>query len=203
MTVGADVATVILGSESRYRRELIERLGLTVTCMASPFDEEGAKAGLSGLPIPERARALAIGKAEALGEAYPDAVIIGSDQLGEVDGEALGKPHTRERALAQLRRLAGREHRLHTAVAVHHRASGRTETAVDTTALVMRALTDEAIADYVARDAPLDCAGSYRVESLGIALFERVRGDDFTAVIGLPLTRLVELLERFGVRVLG
>ena len=125
------------------------------------------------------------------------------DQLGEVDGEALGKPHTAERARAQLRRLAGREHRLHTAVAVHHRASGRTETAVDTTALVMRALTDEAIADYVARDAPLDCAGSYRVESLGIALFERVRGDDFTAVIGLPLTRVVALLEGFGVRVLG
>ena len=75
--------------------------------------------------------------------------------------------------------------------------------AVAASLLVMRALTDEAIADYVARDAPLDCAGSYRVESLGIALFERVRGDDFTAVIGLPLTRVVALLERFGVRVLG
>ena len=195
--------TVILASTSRYRRELIERLGLTVLCMASPFDEEAAKEGLMALPIPERAHALAVGKAEALGEEYPDAVIIGADQMGEVDGEALGKPHTAENARAQLRRLGGREHRLHTAVAVHHRASGRTETVVDTHALVMRALTDEAIADYVARDAPLDCAGSYRVESLGIALFERVRGDDFTAVIGLPLTQVVGLLERFGVRVLG
>lgn len=194
---------VILGSTSRYRRELIERLGLTVTCMPSPFDEEAAKEGLAHLPIAERARALAIGKAEALGEQYPDAVILGSDQMGELDGEALGKPHTAERARAQLRRLSGREHRLHTAVAAHHRASGRTETVVDTHALTMRALTDEAIADYVARDAPLDCAGSYRVESLGIALFERVRGDDFTAVIGLPLTRVVALLEGFGVRVLG
>ncbi len=194
---------VILASTSRYRRELIERLGLTVTCMASPFDEEAAKEGLQALPIAERARALAIGKAEALGEQHPDAVIIGADQMGEVDGEALGKPHTADKARAQLRRLAGREHRLHTAVALHHRASGRTATVVDTHALVMRALTDAAIADYVARDAPLDCAGSYRVESLGIALFERVRGDDFTAVIGLPLTQVVGLLEGFGVRVLG
>lgn len=194
---------VILGSESRYRRELIGRLGLTVTCMASPYDEEAAKESLGALPIAERARALAIGKAQALGGMYPDAVIIGSDQMGEVDGEALGKPHTAERACAQLRRLAGREHRLHTAVAVHHRESGRTETLVDTHVLTMRALTDEEIADYVARDAPLDCAGSYRVESLGIALFERVRGDDFTAVIGLPLTKVVWLLAGFGVRVLA
>lgn len=194
---------VILASTSRYRRELVERLGITVTCMASPFDEEAAKESLAGLALAERARALAIGKAEALGDAYPDAVIIGADQMGELDGEALGKPHTAERAREQLRRLGGREHRLHTAVAMHHRASGRTETAVDTHALVMRALTDGEIADYVARDAPLDCAGSYRVESLGIALFERVRGDDFTAVIGLPLTRVVALLEGFGVRVLG
>lgn len=197
------MSEVILASTSRYRRELIGRLGITVTCMASPFDEEAAKEGLSALPIAERARALAIGKAEALGAQHPDAVIIGSDQMGELDGEALGKPHTAENARAQLRRMAGREHRLHTAVALHHRASGRTEALVDTHSLVMRALTDEAIADYVARDAPLDCAGSYRVESLGIALFERVRGDDFTAVIGLPLTKVVGLLEGFGVRVLG
>ncbi len=197
------MSEVILASTSRYRRELIGRLGITVTCMASPFDEEAAKEGLSALPIAERARALAIGKAEALGAQHPDAVIIGSDQMGELDGEALGKPQTAENARAQLRRMAGREHRLHTAVALHHRASGRTEALVDTHSLVMRALTDEAIADYVARDAPLDCAGSYRVESLGIALFERVRGDDFTAVIGLPLTKVVGLLEGFGVRVLG
>lgn len=197
------MTTVVLGSTSRYRRELIERLGLGVVCVASPFDEEAAKEGLGALPIPERARALAIGKAEALGEQYPDAIILGSDQMGEVDGEPLGKPHTAEKARAQLRRLAGREHRLHTAVAAHHRASGRTETLVDTHALTMRALTDAEIADYVARDAPLDCAGSYRVESLGIALFERVRGDDFTSVIGLPLTKVVALLAGFGVRVLG
>ncbi len=195
--------TVILASTSRYRRELIERLGITVQCMATPFDEEAAKDGLGALPIPERARVLAIGKAVGLGEAFPDAVIIGADQMGEVDGEALGKPHTAERARAQLRRLAGREHRQHTAVAVHHRASGRTETMIDTHTLTMRALTDEEIADYVARDAPLDCAGSYRVESLGIALFEGIRGDDFTAVIGLPLTKVVTLLGGFRVRVLG
>jgi len=162
-----------------------------------------AKESLGAPTIAERARALSIGKAEALDEVFPDAVIIGGDQMGEVDGEALGKPHTTENARAQLRRLAGREYRLHTAVALHHGASGRTETAVDTHALTMRALTDAEIADYVARDAALDCAGSYRVESLDIALFELGRGDDFTAVIGLPHTRVVALLVRFGVRVLG
>lgn len=190
---------VILASTSRYRRELIGRLGLTVTCMPSPFDEEAAKEGLSPLPIAERARALAIGKAEALGERFPDAVIIGSDQMGELDGEALGKPHTAENARAQLRRMAGREHRLHTAVALHHRASGRTEALVDTHSLVMRALTDEAIADYVARDAPLDCAGSYRVEASGPALFASMAGEDWTGIVGLPLTKVVTLLRRHGV----
>ena len=93
-------APLILASTSRYRRELIGRLGISVTCMPSPFDEEAAKGALSALPIAERARALAIGKAEALGERYPDAVIIGSDQMGELDGEALGKPHTAENARA-------------------------------------------------------------------------------------------------------
>ena len=129
---------VILGSTLRYRRELIERLGITVTCIPSPFDEEAAKEGLCALPVAEQAQALAIGKAEALGEQDPDAVIVGADPMSEVDGEALG-------ARSQLRRLAGRKHRLHT------------------NALVIRSLTEKAIADYVARDAPLNCAGSYRV----------------------------------------
>lgn len=194
---------VVLASTSRYRRTLIEQLGLPVQCASTPFDEEAAKPGIAHLPIPERALRLAVAKAEALAGLFPDAVIIGADQMGELDGEPLGKPHTAEAAREQLRALSGREHRLHTAVAAHHPASGRTETAVDTHALTMRLLRSSEIADYVARDSPLDCAGSYRVESLGIALFERIRGDDYTAVIGLPLTRVVELLARFGVRVLG
>ena len=194
---------VILASTSRYRRELVARLGLAVECVSPDFDEDAAKQALCALSIPERARTLALGKAWSLGARFPDAVILGSDQIAEIDGEPLGKPHTVEGARAQLRRLSGRAHRLHTAVALHHAASGHTESDVDTHTLQMRSLDAAAIADYVARDAPLDCAGSYRIEALGIALFEHVRGDDFTAVIGLPLTRVVTLLERFGVRVLA
>ncbi len=194
---------VILGSASRYRRALVARLGIPVECVASPFDEEAAKPSLMGLPIAEQALRLAVAKAEALGESFPDALIIGADLMGELDGEALGKPHTAERAREQLRALAGREHRQYSAVALHHRATGRTETALDVHMLAMRPLDDAEIADYVARDAPLDCAGSYKIESLGMLLFERMRGDDYTGVIGLPLTRVVALLQRFGVRVLG
>lgn len=194
---------IVLASTSKYRRELVERLGLAVTCAAPDFDEEAAKQGLSAVEPAERARVLAEGKARSVAARFPGAVVIGSDQVAELDGECLGKPRIAENARAQLRTLAGRTHRLHTAVAVFDVDSGRLETAVDTHTLRMRALTDTEIAHYVERDQPLDCAGSYRVESLGIALFEFVRGDDFTAVIGLPLTRVVELLERFGVRVLA
>lgn len=203
MTPSRDAPEVILASTSRYRRELVARLGLAVRCLAPDLDEEAEKKLVSHLSLDAQARHLAVAKARSLGRAHPDAVILGSDQIGDLDGVALGKPHTVERACAQLRAMAGRTHRLHTAVAVHHAATDRTEAVVDTHELTMRALSDAAIADYVARDAPLDCAGSYRVEALGIALFERVRGDDFTAVVGMPLTRVVELLARFGVGVLA
>ncbi len=192
---------LILASTSRYRRELMERLGVPFECVAPPFDEERAKAGLMSLPVPERALRLAEGKALSVSALHPDALVIGSDQIASIDGEALSKPVTRERAVEQLTCLAGREHSLVTAVVVSHGASGRVESSVDQHRMVMRALSPEAIARYVDRDAPLDCAGSYRVESLGISLFERVAGDDFTAVIGLPLTRVAATLARFGVEV--
>ncbi len=192
----------MLASTSRYRRELIQRLGLGVESAAPAFDEEAEKKALETLSPEDLVASLARGKARSLGEAYPDALIIGSDQAAEVDGELLGKPGTEEAARAQLRLLSGREHRLLTAVAVFEPRTGRLEEALDVHRLSVRALSDEAIANYVRRDQPLDCAGSYRVEALGIALFDRLSGDDFTAIIGLPLTRVVALLDRFGVRVL-
>lgn len=193
---------IVLASTSRYRRELIARLTIDVEQAAPPFDEEAAKPRLAGRPVEELVATLARGKALSLREAYPDALLIGSDQAAEIDGEVLGKPGTEEAARAQLRRLSGREHRLLTAVAVLRASDGRIEEALDVHRLRMRQLTDREIEAYVRRDQPLDCAGAYRVEALGIALFERVTGDDFTAVIGLPLTRVVAMLERFGVRVL-
>ena len=192
----------MLASTSRYRRELIQRLGLGVESAAPAFDEEAEKKALEALSPEALVASLARGKARSLGEAYPDALIIGSDQAAEVDGKLLGKPGTEEAARAQLKLLAGREHRLLTAVTMFEPRTGRLEEALDVHRLSVRALSDEAIANYVRRDKPLDCAGSYRVEALGIALFDRLSGDDFTAIIGLPLTRVVALLDRFGVKVL-
>jgi septum formation protein len=193
---------VVLASTSRYRRELVGRLGITVESVAPAFDEEAGKREAAGLPAEEVVARLARGKARSAAAACPDALIIGSDQAVELDGELLGKPGTVDAARAQIKRLAGREHRLLTAVAILDAATGRVEEALDVHKMAMRRLSDKAIEAYVRRDQPLDCAGSYRIESLGIALFERLSGDDFTAIIGLPLTRVVALLERFGVRAL-
>jgi septum formation protein len=198
----APTPRLVLASASPYRRELIARLRLPVIAQASSFDEEAAKPALSALPVDERVRHLARGKAIALAALFPDALIIGSDQAAEIDGEMLGKPGTEALARAQLERLAGREHRLLTAVAVHQPSTGRTEEALDVHRLTLRPLAEHEIARYVALDRPLDCAGAYKIESLGIALFASIVGDDFTAIVGLPLLRLVELLARFGVRVL-
>jgi septum formation protein len=189
---------ILLASTSRYRRELVKRLAVPIEALASPYDEEADKLAHAHLPIEALVMHLARGKAAALAALHPDALVIGSDQMGELDGARLGKPHTFEAACAQLERMAGRTHRLHTAVVVHHGATGRVETALDTHTLVMRPLSRDAIERYVRADDPVDCAGSYRVESLGVALFERITGDDFTAVIGLPLTKTITLLERFG-----
>lgn len=191
---------IVLASTSRYRRELISRLGLAIECIAPPFDEEAAKDALGAIDPAHLVIELARGKAASLTAQHPGAIVIGADQVAEIDGVVLGKPGTPERACEQLARMAGREHRLITGVAMV--CDARIETALDVHRLQMRALSTEAIAAYVQRDAPLDCAGSYRVESLGIALFESLRGEDFTAIIGLPLTQIVRLLGRFGVEVL-
>jgi septum formation protein len=194
---------MILASTSPYRRELVKRLGISIEPMASSYDEEHDKTVLSHLPLESLVVHLAHGKARALAQKYPDALIIGSDQMGNLDGKRLGKPHTFEAACAQLRAMQGRTHQLLTAVAVHHGATGREEHLLDVHTLKMRALTDAEIVNYVRSDNPVDCAGSYKIESLGIALFEQVVGDDFTAIVGLPLTKTVTLLARFGVNVLA
>jgi septum formation protein len=194
---------VVLASTSRYRRTLLERLELQVIYDAPPYDEDAAKEALLPCPVERLVLALAEGKARSLAARHPEAVILAADQMGELDGELLGKPGTAEAARAQLRRLAGRSHRQVTGMVALEPSTGRLETTLDVHTLVVRALSDEAIADYVARDAPLDSAGSYRIESLGIALFERISGDDATGVVGLSLTKVVDLLGRFGVTVLG
>ncbi|MGE0433027.1 MAG: nucleoside triphosphate pyrophosphatase [Planctomycetota bacterium] len=192
---------LILASTSPYRRELLERLGIPFRAEASGVDESLVKA--DGL-MPERTvMQLALEKAGAVSKKRKGAIVIASDQAPEFDGELLDKPGTVERAVAQLQRLSGKTHRLLTALVVHDGRTGKTVQHMDVHTMAMRKLTRAQIEAYVERDQPLDCSGSYKWESLGVALFESVRGDDSTAIIGLPLIRLVAILQEMGVDVLG
>jgi septum formation protein len=188
---------VVLASTSAYRRAQLEQLGLRFEAVGPGVDEGPLQS--SGQPPSEIARALARLKAEAVAARRPEAVVIGGDQLAELDGEVLGKPGTPEAAVRQLSRLAGRTHALHTAVAVAVGAD--VEVHLDTTWLTVRSLDEAALRRYVALDDPVDCAGAYKIERAGIALFERVETDDPSAITGLPLMTVVRVLERRGVRV--
>ncbi len=186
---------LILASTSRYRSALLTRLGLPFEAIAPGVDESEAKGW--GLGPRDLALELAGQKARAVAARNPDAVVIGSDQVGDLDGELLDKPGTDARACAQLASMQGRTHRLWTAVYVVGPAGAEARW-VDETRLTMRALTAEQIAAYVAADQPLDCCGSFRIESLGVALFSKVEGADPTAIEGLPLMRLTTELAAFG-----
>ena len=182
---------LILASTSPYRRELMARLGVEFDTMSSDVVED-----MRDESPRERAARLARAKASAVFAQRPDAVVVGSDQVATVDDVILHKPGTAERAVAQLTQLSGRKHHLITAVCVIG-PSGAAE-AIDVHEMLMRQLSDAEIRDYVAFDDPVDCAGSYKIEGRGITLFERLRGDDYTGIIGLPLTVLHRLLRESG-----
>jgi len=184
---------LILASQSRYKCSLMRRLGVDFDAIATGVDES-RNAGETPL---ELARRLARCKAEAAAAAHPDAFVIGSDQVVSLDSQVFNKPVTAQRAAAQLAELAGKTHDLTSAVALVT-PDGEALEEVVRFEMTMRPLTPEQIRAYVAEDEPLDCAGSYRVESAGIRLFEALGGDDYTAVIGLPLTRVWTLLEQSG-----
>lgn len=192
---------VILASTSRYRRALLERLGVAFDAVAPDCDEDAWP------ELAPRALAVRLAREKASSVRAPGALVIGSDQVVDLDGEVLGKPGSAAAAEAQLARLAGRSHRLITAVAVVDVDRGVVAEAVDVHTLTMRALDARQIAAYVAHDAPLDCAGSYVFERRGVALFERVEADaetaDDTAIIGLPLMKTLRLLRELGYDVLG
>jgi septum formation protein len=173
----------------------MDRLGLPYRAESPPYEEEHDL----GLETAKLVVELATRKAQSLRARCPDSLIIAADQIAEIDGRRLFKPGTVERAVAQLGELAGRTHRLVTGLVVLDAASGRLESALDVELMTMRPLTNEQARAYVEADQPLDCAGAYKVEALGVALFATMRGDDHTAIVGLPLTKLVALLGRFGV----
>ena len=192
--MSADPFDLILASTSPYRRALLERLGVPFRSVAPGVDEDAIKGlGLTPLEVAER---LARAKAEARAGDWPGATLIGSDQVVAFEGRTLGKPGSLAAAIGQLEAMAGQSHELITAMAVRHR--GRVVTHTDVTTLWMRPLGREEIARVVAADRPIDCAGGYKLEGRGIALFERIESADQTAIVGLPLIALATILRGFG-----
>lgn len=194
---------LILGSTSRYRRELLERLRLPFDVAAPDVDET---------PLPNEAPAalasrLALAKAREVSRRFPNAVVIGSDQVADVDGQPMGKPGNHERAVAQLRQMSGRSVVFQTAVAVV-RPGDASRPAFEAVQLApvtvrFRALTDDEIEHYLRLEQPYDCAGSAKCETLGIALLDAIESDDPTALVGLPLIRTCALLRQAGLNPLA
>ena len=188
---------LILASTSRYRREVLERLGYPFTTKASSVDETP----LEGETPEQLALRLAIAKARAVAKDNPGCVVIGSDQVCALGNKALGKPHNYEGAVRQLTDMQGNTLVFHTAVCVIG-ADGSEQTCVSDTRIEMRALSAKAIAAYVRREEPYDCAGSAKIEKLGIALMKSVSSDDPTSLIGLPLMRVTDMLLETGIEVI-
>lgn len=186
---------LLLGSSSRYRQELLNRLGLAFDT-ARPDIDESSLPGESPKALVTR---LAAEKARILAPRHPNHLIIGSDQVASIDDTILGKPHTIDRACAQLAQLSGRTVRFYTGLALLNSASGQLRTTLDVTEVVFRQLDENEIAAYVAAEQPLDCAGSFKSEGLGVALFEGIKTEDPAALIGLPLVQLCALLRAEGI----
>ena len=186
---------LILASTSRYRRELLERLRL-------PFDVVSPQVDESALPQ-ETPAALALrlaqAKARAVVDRFPQAVVIGSDQVADLEGEALGKPGTHARAVEQLQRMRGKRVLFHTAVSVQRGDTDFMRTELCSVAVHFRNLADDEIEHYLRAEQPYDCAGSAKCETLGIALLSAIENDDPTALVGLPLIRTCEMLREAGI----
>jgi len=183
---------IILASTSRYRRELLARLQLPFTTRSPDTPEDPVEGEAPGA----MAARLALAKARSI--VAPGSLVIGSDQVASLDGRLLRKPGSPEVALAQLRAAQGKTVLFHTAVAVIATGSGKTLQHVDRTEVLFRRLDDAALERYVSLESPLDCAGSFKSEGLGVALFERISSEDPTALIGLPLIFVADALRRLG-----
>jgi septum formation protein len=195
--IAAEAPQLVLASTSPYRRALLERLGVAFRAKAPVCDESLVKAAESdAIRLAER---LAYAKAESLLDSEPGATIIGGDQLVLFEGKVLGKPLSVDRAVDQLLSMSGKVHELITAIVV--RTGAQIFRHTDVTKLHMRPLSRPEIERYVQHEQPLDCAGSYKIESQGIALFERIDSEDQTAITGLPLIALVSILRELGVEI--
>ena len=191
--------TLVLASSAVWRGELLAQLQVPFEQASPQLDESPWMA--RNLPPKELTEQLARAKARALSDRFPTALLLGADQVVDCDGQVLGKPGSTEAARAQLELLAGREHRLVTGLCLWDPLNNREFSASVTRTMTMRKLTSAEIADYVQRDSPEQCAGSYRIESLGIALFASIDGDS-SGVVGLPLMEVTNLLRSAGLPVL-
>lgn len=190
---------LVLGSTSPYRNELLKRLQIPFTT-AAPQVDETPRPGETPRGLAER---LARDKARAVARDFPHAVVIGADQVADLNGEPLGKPGNHERAVAQLRQMRGQTVIFQTALAVVCLESGFEESSLAAVRVKFRDLTDAEIEHYLRAEQPYDCAGSAKSEGLGIALLESIESDDPTALVGLPLIRTCKMIQAAGVPLLG
>ena len=190
---------LVLASTSRYRAKLLARLQIPFEIVAPQVDESPLPAETPA----DTALRLAIAKAHAVRTLHPGALIIGSDQVADLDGVAIGKPGKRESAVSQLRLLRGKRVIFHTALCLLDSVSGRSQSRIVPTVVILRSYTDREIEVYLDKESALDCAGSAKSEGLGIALMASLEADDPTALVGLPLIALAQMLAADGVSVLS
>ena len=191
------MSRLILASTSAYRRELLARLQIPFE-IADPQTDESVSPGEGPATTAER---LAVAKAKAVANRFPDALIIGSDQVAFMGNQRFGKPLIRERAVEQLQSMRGRTVTFHTGLCLHNSASGRNQVCGVPTEVTFRQLSDEEIERYLDKEQPYHCAGSAKSEGLGIAMLSSMRGDDPNALIGLPLIALCGMLRAEGLQV--
>ena len=189
---------LILASSSPFRRQILDKLQIDYTCISPDIDESKLDK-----ETPEQlVKRLAENKALKVADEVSQGLIIGSDQVAVLDDEVLGKPHTHENAVLQLKKLSGNTVTFLTGLALHNSKTGNTKPELVPFKVVFRDLTDEMIENYLRAEAPYNCAGSFKSEALGIVLFDKLEGEDPNTLIGLPLIRLVRMLENEGFNVL-
>ncbi len=192
------MARLVLGSSSPFRKALLEKLDLSFDCDSPDIDETPLK---NESPKDMVVR-LAKLKAQAIAERHPQSIIIASDQCATLDGEIIGKPHNHENAVKQLKKASGRAVTFYTSLCVYNAGTNQFEETVEPFYVYFRELTDQQIENYLQKEQPYNCAGSFKSEGLGISLFERLEGDDPNTLIGLPLIKLIQMLDKFHIHVI-
>lgn len=192
------MSRIVLGSSSPFRKALLEKLDLSFDCDSPDIDETPLKSEHPKDMVVRLAKA----KAEAIAERHPQSIIIASDQCATLDGEIIGKPGDHDNAVKQLQNASGRTVTFYTSLCVFNAATNQYEETVEPFYVYFRELTEEQIDNYLKKEEPYNCAGSFKSEGLGIALFERLEGNDPNTLIGLPLIQLIKILEKFHVEVI-